>query len=318
MPATSHLRSLQALELAVRTGSLKAAADLLAITPAAVGQRVKALEDYLGLELLVRGRSGLQPAPSLAGALPHLSAAFRELELASQRLDLQRGHEIHIAAPPDFADLWLKPRLPAFKAEHPNILFCVNGEGDVPLRLAPADCEVEFSAGREGCDPLFRDFVVPISSQENTARLAGLGAKDRLEGFPLLHLDFYKDDPATPGWAQWIASQAMNRSAPERGIRFRRIAQALDAVRAHAGLVICGLALVSDEIVDGRLSLPFPAASGAWTSHAFRARFRGDALVRPQVRHFRAWLLAQAATTQGWLSAFVAPAQPVEGQLGVS
>src|SRR5437773_889884 len=133
MPPPSHLKSLQALELAVRTGSLKAAADLLAITPAAVGQRVKALEDYLGLELLVRGRLGLQPAPALSGALPHLSAAFRELELASLRLDLQRGHEIHVAAPPDFADLWLRPRLAAFKAEHPNMLFCVNGEGEAPM-----------------------------------------------------------------------------------------------------------------------------------------------------------------------------------------
>ncbi|MEJ0006703.1 MAG: LysR family transcriptional regulator [Steroidobacteraceae bacterium] len=44
----THLKSLQALQLALRCGSLKGAAELLAITPAAVGQRVKALEDYLG------------------------------------------------------------------------------------------------------------------------------------------------------------------------------------------------------------------------------------------------------------------------------
>jgi LysR family glycine cleavage system transcriptional activator len=305
MSATSHLKSLQALELAVRTGSLKAAADVLAITPAAVGQRVKALEDYLGLELLVRGRSGLLPGPALTGALPHLAAAFRELELAAQRLELQRGHEIHIAAPPDFADLWLKPRLPAFKAEHPNILFCVNGEGEAPMRLAPADCEVEFSAGREGSDPLFRDFVAPVCSPENTRRLATLGEKDRLEGFPLLHLDFYKDDPATPGWAQWIDQQAMSRSAPDRGMRFRRISQVLDAVRADAGLAICGLALILEEILDGRLSLPFQAASGAWTSHAFRARFRSDGLTRPQIRRFRAWLMQEAAATEAALAGFV-------------
>src|ERR1700740_2930590 len=108
MTATSHLRSFQALELAIRTGSLRAAADALAITPAAVGQRVKALEDFLGIDLLARGRSGLCPPPSMHEALPHLSAAFRELEAAAALLDLQRGQEIHIAATPDFADLWLK------------------------------------------------------------------------------------------------------------------------------------------------------------------------------------------------------------------
>ena len=47
MSGMSYLKSLQAVDLALRTGSLAAAADALAITPAAVGQRIKALEDYL-------------------------------------------------------------------------------------------------------------------------------------------------------------------------------------------------------------------------------------------------------------------------------
>ena len=56
--ALQYLRSLQALDLVLQTGSLKAAAETLMITPAAVGQRIKALEDYLGIELVMRGRSG--------------------------------------------------------------------------------------------------------------------------------------------------------------------------------------------------------------------------------------------------------------------
>src|SRR5688572_1032311 len=110
MLAPSHLKSLQALELAIRTGSFKAAADRLAITPAAVGQRVKALEDYLGIELLERGRAGVRPSPELAAALPHLASAFASLESAARELDLQRGQELHVAAASDFAELWLKPR----------------------------------------------------------------------------------------------------------------------------------------------------------------------------------------------------------------
>src|SRR5262245_58068153 len=99
MAVLTHLRSLQALELALRTGSLKGAATLLAITPAAAGQRIKALEDYLGVELLVRGRSGLRAGPALAAVQPHLVGAFRELENVAAMLDMQRGHEMHIAAP---------------------------------------------------------------------------------------------------------------------------------------------------------------------------------------------------------------------------
>jgi LysR family glycine cleavage system transcriptional activator len=84
-------------------------------------------------------------------------------------------------------------------------------------------------------------------------------------------------------------------------MRYPRIALALDAVLAGAGLAICGLALTSGLVEDGRLSLPFPVSSGAWTAHAFQARFRHDALARPQVKRFRDWLLAESAATANWL-----------------
>lgn len=302
MVTPTYLRSFQALELAVRTGSLKAAADMLAITPAAVGQRIKALEDYLGLDLLVRGRSGLKPTAPLSAAMPNLSAAFRALEATAAQLDLQRGHEIHVAAASDFAELWLNLRIAAFKSAHPNIMFCINGEGDVPMRVGPVDCEISFGALRDGSDVLFHDYVLPISSPENTLRISRLNKRERLEGFPLLHLDFYKDDPAAPGWPDWIAGHKFRRTAPERGIRFQRITQVLDAVLANAGLTICGLALISHFVDDGRISLPFSLSPGTWTSHAFQARFRADALARPQVRRFRDWLLGECAKTNAWLT----------------
>ena len=304
MVAPTHLKSLQALDLAVRKGSLKAAADTLAITPAAVGQRIKALEDYLGMPLLLRGRAGLQVPPELSAAMQHLGQAFRSLDVAVEQLDIQRGHEIHIAAVPDVADLWLMPRLASYRRAHPHVRFCINGEGDAPLRLGPADCEITFEAWRDGerSDCLWRDYLLPISSPSTWRRISKLGAKVRLEGYPLLHLDFYKDDPKALNWPDWFARSRLKRTAPERGIRFKRVLHALDAVRANAGLAICGLALLREPLETGELTLPFPIASGAWTSHAFQARYRADALLRAPVRRFRSWLAAEAAQTAQWLS----------------
>jgi LysR family glycine cleavage system transcriptional activator len=302
--ALSHLKSLQALELALRLGSLQAAGRALWITPAAVGQRIKALEDYLGIELVVRGRSGLRATTDLSGALEHLRAAFQELDTVATMLNLQRGDEIHIAATSDFADLWLKPRMQRFRAAHPHVLFCINGEGDAPLRIGQVDCEISFGAQRRNvCDDLlFRDFVLPISTPENTRRISNVAVLDCLEGFPLLHLDFYKEDPSAPNWATWIRTQRLKRTEPNRGIRFQRIKPALEAIRANAGLTICGLALLGPYIDDGTLSLPFAISTGQWTEHAFQARFRADALLRPQVKRFREWLVGQATATRDWLS----------------
>jgi LysR family glycine cleavage system transcriptional activator len=305
------LKSLQALEMAIRRGSLKAAAHSLAITPAAVGQRIKALEDYLGIQLVVRGRSGLQTPPELQSALSHLVTAFRALDSAVEQLDMQRGHEIQIAAVPDLADMWLTPRLPGFRRQNPHVRFCVNGEGDAPLRLGPADCEITFGPWQdeERTDLLFRDYLLPISSPATKRRIGKLKARTRLEGYPLLHLDFYRNDPNALTWPDWIAGQRLTRSAPERGIRFQRIVRAVDAVLADAGLTICGLALLGHPIEDGSLTFPFAVSSGRWTSHGFQARFRADALARPQVRRFRQWLAEESRASAAWLTGQVRTAR---------
>ena len=128
---------------------------------------------------------------------------------------------------------------------------------------------------------LFRDFVLPVASPEIAARIVRLTRRNRLEGFPLLHLDFYKDDPVAPDWATWLKAQKLQRTDPNRGIRYQRISTALDAVLAEAGFTICGLALIAPHIDDGSLLLPFPIDTGSWTEQAYlmpgcgrRCRFR--------------------------------------------
>lgn len=307
MVAPTYLRSLQALELAVRKGSFVGAAEVLGITPAAVGQRVKALEDYLGVELLLRGRSGLRAAPGLASALPHLARGFEELEAAARELELQRGQELHLAAASDFVELWLRPRLDRFRAANPNVRFNINGEGDAPMRLGWIDCEISYGAPREGAaaDLLFRDYVLPITSPHNRDRTGQIEAKARLEGFPLVHLDFYKDDPAGLSWPEWVAAHGIQRSAPERGMRFRRITAALDAVAADAGVTLCGLALIGDQVESGAVGLPYPIGMGRWSAHGFHARYRADSEGRRHVQRFREWLMEESRATADWMSRLV-------------
>ncbi len=299
MASTTHLRALQAVELALRKGSLKAAAEELAITPAALGQRIKLLEDYLGLDLLVRGRSGIRPTRELEAAIAHLTAGFRELQTASEILDFQRVHEIHITADSDWADLWLKPRLTQFRKENPNTLFCINGVGDVPVRLGQADCEVWFGEGNDetGEALLFHDYLLPVSSPENTERITSLSTDDPLEGFPLLHLDCYTRSTGAIGWPEWIKMHGYRKTAPGRGIRYKQVIQALEAVYSHAGLIVCGIGLVQEQLDSGKLSLPFPIAKGKWSENAYFIRFRESSLRRTQTKKFRDWLLLEAGKT---------------------
>jgi len=306
MTATNHLRALQALELAVRGGSLKLAAERLAITPAAVGQRIRALEDHLGLELLVRGRSGIQPTPQLRKAIEHLTSAFHHLEAVSSILDFQRVAEVHVVADTDWEQLWLRPRLAAFKRENPNVLLCINGVGDVPVRLGQEDCRVWFGEPDPGSDRLFGDYLVPVASPENAERIARQPEGAALEGFPLLHLGKYAADATAIDWPRWVGRHGYRKVGADRGLRYALLVHALEAVSSNAGQLLCGVALLLDHLGRGELVAPFAPSKGSWTQHGYHVSFRRHAARRSASQVFRAWLLQEAAATARKLDAFAA------------
>ena len=305
---TTHLRSLQAIESALRTKSLKAAADELGITPAAVGQRIRALENYLGTDLLVRGRSGLHPTPELSAALPDLRAAFAALDRVSSTLDFQRISELHIVADPDWSELWLTPRLKAFKDAHPNILFCLNGAGDVPMRLGAPDVRVEYGGPEKG-EPLFTDYLVPVCSPDNTRRIADYDTEHEMEGMPLLHLEEHRSQEDRPGFRQWFEAFGTRRTGADRGPYYKRAVMALEAVRKDVGFLVCGVSLIESDLTQGSLVLPYPANKGLSAPHPFRLQLREQNSQRPQLRRFVEWLKRESAQTQDRIDGYKAQDQ---------
>lgn len=335
MTRLTHLNALQALEMALREGSLQGAAEKLGITPAALGQRIRSLERFLETDLLLRGRSGLQPTPALRSAMDDLKSAFEALERVAATLDLQRTSELHIVADPDWSDLWLLPRLAAFRDEHPNVLFNINGEGDVPMRLGAADIVIERRSldNVPGGEPLYTERFLPVAAPENAARITDpehtfknkesanylpVGALENagqfwrhseegsVEGFPLLHVQSHPDQPQNPGWPEWIASFGYQRTAPERGVRYSHVRDALEGARVNAGLLICGLSCVLDALDDGSLELPFPPAQSLAAQDPYVLRIRSEARVRPQVGRFCDWLRSEAGLTRIRMEALTA------------
>lgn len=296
MPSSTHLKSLQALELAIREGSLKQAAEVLNITPAAVGQRIRALEDYLGTDLLVRGRSGLQPTTELEHALDDLKVAFAALERVTSALDFQRQSEIHIVADPDWAELWLAPRLPAFRDAHPNILFCVNGDGDVPLRLGAPDVRVIYGEGQG--ESLFTEVFLPVTGPDNPRRIANRDTVLQMEGMPLLHLEAQQDFTNYPGWVEWFKKFGQRESGLDRGVRYKHTRHALEAVRQNVGFLVCGLSLVLQNLEQQSIVAPFPMSHHITAPFPYKIQLRPDGEKRPQIQRFVAWLHNRADETQ--------------------
>ncbi len=80
------LNALRAFEAAARHLSFKLAAHELHVTPAAVGQQVKALEARLGVRLFERLHKQLILTPAGQILLPEISAGFRRIADATAQL----------------------------------------------------------------------------------------------------------------------------------------------------------------------------------------------------------------------------------------
>lgn len=118
------LNGLRVLDAAARHLSFTRAADELAVTPAAVGQQIRALEDTLGVVLFRRTTKGLELTPEGEAGLAPLRQAFLEFEEAVRAMQAgQSSKSLTIAAPRDVTEKWLLPRLADIAATDPDLRF---------------------------------------------------------------------------------------------------------------------------------------------------------------------------------------------------
>jgi len=148
------LNGLRVLDAAARHLSFTRAADELAVTPAAVGQQIRALEDMLGVVLFRRTPKGLELTPETEGGLDALRSGFLQFEEAVRAMQAgQSSKSLTIAAPRDITARWLQPRLAAYAAGDAELRFTLiaaddaldftEANLDLALRLAdgPGECE---------------------------------------------------------------------------------------------------------------------------------------------------------------------------------
>ena len=130
------LNALRVFDAAARTLSFTRAADELAVTPAAVGQQIRALEETLGVILFRRTPHGLRLTPEAEDAVDALRRGFAALEESVGRLQAGQasGRLTMAVARPALAH-WLAPRLGPWLAENPQS----------SVRLLPVDATVDFA-----------------------------------------------------------------------------------------------------------------------------------------------------------------------------
>lgn len=136
------LNGLRVLDAAARHLSFTRAADELAVTPAAVGQQIRALEDMLGVVLFRRTPRGLELTPETEAGLEALRGGFLMFEEAVHAMQAgQSSLSLAIAAPRDLTAHWLQEKLASYAATMPGLHFALVA-ADEPLDFTEANLDL--------------------------------------------------------------------------------------------------------------------------------------------------------------------------------
>ncbi|RDB41975.1 LysR family transcriptional regulator [Halomonas sp. DQ26W] len=299
------LIALSYFEVAARTKSFAAAAKELNVTPAAISHQIKALEEYLGVDLFVRHHRRVSLTPAARVALPELHEGFQTLGRAVDKIR-SYGEErliVTVCAEPLFATKWIVPRLHRFYARCPDAevrlqasLHTVDRARDSvfgvsDLKRAGIDVSVRLGYGNyAGLEPqrLMSLDLVPICAPELAATVDGV---DTLRGLPLLCDSTLNRLDEPYGWKEWFKQQGCEIGAL-RELRFGNGLLALEAAIAGQGALLGSRDLHQAELCAGKLSVLVDRPLNC--DQAYYVVSAGAGLERPIAGQFREWLLDEA------------------------
>jgi LysR family glycine cleavage system transcriptional activator len=249
------LNPLKAFEATGRSLSVTRAADELSVTPAAVSRQIKALEDYLSVQLFKRMPNGLKLTPAGARYLSDIVPLFNALRDSTNVIvgGSTRRQLLKIRAPATFAVRWLIPRLAGFHIAQPAI--------DVQLTTSPAaldfdhedlDGGIQLGGGdwpNTGTQLLTPNELIPVAA---ASFATDLRSPQELADHVLLHSLARLDD-----WALWLREAGATQVNPYQGMRYETSLLAYQAAIEGHGLAIAQKSMVTRELEAGLLRMPF-------------------------------------------------------------
>ena len=303
MKTPVHLNALRAFEASARHQSFSAAAAELNVTPAAVGQLVRTLEDWLGAPLFLRGTSGrarLVATEAAQRALPEIRAGFDRLALGVERLkEGSVSGVLTVTVSPAFAAKWLLPRIDRFQ----NI--CPDTDVRLDTSLKPVDfvaqridIGVRYGTGHWpglAAEKLMDEEVYPVCSPELLRKHGALQHPDELTNLTLIHDLSMDEHQGFPTWDAWLRKAGANAGtgARQRGLRINNSAAVLQAAIEGHGVALARSVMVRDDLAAGRLVRLFHAISFS-SPLAYDIISRPECANLPRLAAFRDWLSNEA------------------------
>ncbi len=292
------LNSMRAFEAAARWLSFAKAAEELHVTPAAISQQIKQLEDYLGATLFHRMTRAIRLTEEARAVLPLMTAGFDNLAEAIERLSQEEETgRLTVSTTPTFAAKWLLQRLPDFSDKYPDIDLRLDATL-VPREFDRDDIDigVRLSLGEYPglhVSRIFDEDFSPVCSPGLLAGAKPLDKPEDLKNHRLLHVDWGYLKNAMPDWRMWGKVVGIEGLDLEHGPHFTVESMCIEAAINGSGVALVSHHAVEQDIKSGRLVRPFNLVLQADFSYWLVCP--PEYLRRKKVKVFCDWLLQQAA-----------------------
>lgn len=292
------LKSLQVFESAGRHLSFTGAAQELNVTPGAISQQIRLLEEFLETKLFKRMNRVIVLTDSGQLFLPMISAGFEQFSEAVGLLQRTRSDgPLTITSAASFVSKWLIPRLSRFKALHPQIDVRID-TSDRLVDFMHEDIDVGIRFGN-GVYPeldtvfLFSFDLIPVCSPELMRHGNGLRRVSDLKNFTLLHSNYDELDSGWPDWAMWLKVVDAEDVDSTHGIYFNQSDVLFQAAMDGQGVALVASVMADPEIAAGNLVQPFSARLPVKMNYHLVTSPHKARIAK--VAAFREWLLAESA-----------------------
>ncbi|HET8726313.1 MAG TPA: transcriptional regulator GcvA [Alphaproteobacteria bacterium] len=287
--ANLPLTALRAFEATGRHLSVKRAAAELNVTPGAVSQQIRLLEETLGRPLFRRSVRSIALTEAGAGYHAAVASAFGIVADATRRFAAAADRTLTVSTTPTFAMKWLLPRLARFNRRHPGLDIRIQASTALAdFRSDGVDLGIRHGFGRYPglhSDLLFSVDFFPVCSP-GLLEGGGLETPADLARHTLLH------DATGLDWEAWLVAHEVEGVAARSGIVFSDGSMALQAAADGAGVALGRSRLVAHDLAEGRLVRPFDLTTpGEFAYYVVTPADRAD---EPPIAAMRAFLLAEA------------------------
>lgn len=252
---------LLAFEAAAESGSFTAAAAKLFITPAAISQNIRALEQHLSIVLFERSKTGIKLSRAGQSYLSFISEALEKIRLAQQQLEQFRNlNVLTITTFPSVASKWLMPLVLDWMDLNPGAEIRVEAShARVDFNRSASDLCICFGkqnyAGLQK-DLLFTDSVSMVLSPQLLQRIEDKTDIKAIAQLPMIHIDWEDHSHNLPDWGDWLQAANVDMTIAKAGPHFNLSSMAIDAALQGKGLLLGQHILIAKELETGQLIKP--------------------------------------------------------------